>query len=334
MRLIKHILTLIIFAAGIQAAAQHYTTKAYAFYQAQDFDSAKYWVDSAVVSDEKANSQTWQLKGLIYRKLETEKHKEYREIAIEAFLEARKTDSEGVYKEKIDGYLYNTVIRYYNDAVTNLEGRLFEASESSYLSYKENYLKHIDSQYSFVGNDIEFYNALGGACLKFAPELQEEIRESTLDLGVKYFEKVLELDSTQFDPNFNIGIMYYNKGADLIIYMDPLTPIEEIPVIESKAQENFRKALPYLHEAHQIDPTRSDILEAITGSYFGMQDNENYNKYQKILDEKNLPDLLEKHKNDPKNSDVVRELVRIYSSTFKDDEKYKKYAEILNKLDE
>jgi tetratricopeptide (TPR) repeat protein len=334
MRLIKYILTLFVFATCIQANAQQYTAKAYAFYQAQDFDQAKIWVDSAVVSDEKSNSQTWQLKGLIYRKLESDQHAEYREVAIAAFVEARNTDTDGAYKEKIDGYVYNTVIRYYNDAVTNLEAHQFEASESSYVSYKTNYLKHIDSSYSFVENDIEFYNALGGACLKFAPEMPEATKESTFENGVKYFEMVLKLDPAQFDPNFNIGIMYYNKGADLIIYMDPLTPIEEIPVIESRAQENFKKALPYLHEAHKLDPTRSDILEAITGCYFGLQDNENYNKYQKILDEKNLPNLLEKHKTDPKNRDIVRELVRIYSSTFKDDEKYKKYAEILNNLDE
>lgn len=334
MKISKHISILVLMFIAHVGFAQQHTTKAYGHYQAQAFDSAKFWIDSAVVSGEKSNSQTWQLRGLIYRKLESAENKGYREIAIESFLEARTVDTEGKHKEKIDGYLYNTVIRYYNDAVTHLGANNLEGSEKSYINYKEKFLAHVDANKDFTANDIEFYNALGSEYLKLISTLSGEDKTEKTLKGVAFFEKVLKLDPNQFQPNFNVGIMYYNSGADLIMNMDPLTPIEEIPVIEEKAQNSFRKALPFLLEAHKMQVDRTDVIEAITGCYYGLQDDENYTKFQKILDEKNLPTLLEKHTANPKDRVVVRELVRIYSTTFKDDEKYKKYAEILDNLEE
>jgi hypothetical protein len=78
------------------------------------------------------------------------------------------------------------------------------------------------------------------------------------------------------------------------------------------------------------------VIEAITGCYYGLwgAESEDYIKYQTLLDEKNLPTLIEKHGKEPENKKVLRELVRIYSTTFKDEDKYKKYSEILNKLEE
>ena len=90
---------------------QKYTTKAYSLYQAKEYSKAKIWTDSAIVSNERFNSQLWQLRGLVYRKLEQQEGvKEYRNIAIESFVQARTLDEEGKYKEKIDSYLKKLLI--------------------------------------------------------------------------------------------------------------------------------------------------------------------------------------------------------------------------------
>ncbi|MFT4599914.1 MAG: tetratricopeptide (TPR) repeat protein [Arenicella sp.] len=335
MKLFKNILVvLLVFSASI-GYGQKYTTKAYSLYQAGTYVEAQAYADSAIVSNERFNSQLWQLRGLIYRKLEqTVGEKEYRDIAIESFVQARTLDEEGKYKDKIDGYLKNTVIRYYNGAVTALEEKNLEEAENSYNQYKEKQQKYVDQAADFKESDIQFYTALGSEYLKLVSTLHGEEKTKQTAKGINFFQTVLELNKDIFGPNLNVGVMYYNNGADLLMNMDPLTPIEEIPVIEEKAQEYFRKALPYLLEANRIDPSRMDVIEAITGCYYGLQDDDNYDKYQKLLDEKNLPSLLEKHKSTPKNIEVLSELLRIYSTTFKDEEKYKKYVEILNKLEE
>ena len=334
MKKLQYILIILVLFAAQQVIAQQHTSKAYSLYQTKEYDSAQFWIDSAIVTSEKNNSQTWQLRGLIYRNLESEKNPNYRKIAINSFLEAKKIDLDHSHEEKINGYLYNTIIRYYNDAVTSMNKSLLETSEKQYNLYKELYIEHIDPSSVFIEKDIEFYNALAGACLKLVNSSEGEEKVKNTSMCVNFFEVVLKLNPDQFQPNFNVGIMYYNQGADLIMNMDPLTPIENIPLIESQAQNSFKKALPYLLKANKMQPDRLDVIEGITGCYYGLQDDVNYEMYQKTLDEKNLPNLLEKHQNNPKNREVVRELVRIYSTTIKDDEMYKKYASILNNLEE
>lgn len=336
MNALRNILIFIFLLGGV-AFGQQYTTKAYGLYQEGKYEEAQQYADSAIVSNERFNSQLWQLRGLIYRKIEDKSgDKENRNIAIESFVQARNLDEEGKYKEKIDGYLYNTVIRYYNDAVTLMSEKELESSESSYTTYKAKYIKYIDAEMNFDQNDIEFYTALGSEYLKLVSTQSGEEKTQNTAKGVNFFKEVLKIDGNQFGPNLNIGIMYYNNGADLIMNSDPLTPIEEIPLIEARAQEYFKKAMPYLEKAHQLKPDRIDVVEALTGCCYGLygSENEEYKKYQKILDEKNLPLLLNKHKANPKDKHVIQELVRIYSTTFKDDQQYKKYAEILNNLEE
>ncbi|MCB9223678.1 MAG: hypothetical protein R2780_04115 [Crocinitomicaceae bacterium] len=336
MKGLKNIALIVLVTLAYTGYGQQYTAKAYEFYQAQQFDSAKVWLDSAVVSNERFNSQTWQLRGLVYRKLESPENSTYRDISIESFVQARNVDSTDKYKEKIDGYLYNTIIRYYNDAVTSMNEGDLDGSELAYSAYKNKYKKYIDAGFDFKTNDIEYYNALGGNYLKMVAELTGEEKAKMVAKGVHYYEIVLEYDPNQFMPNFNVGIMYYNQGADLIMNMDPLTPIEDVPAIEARAQEGFQKALPYLQHANKLDPSRTDVIEAITGCYYGLwgSENEDYIKYQTMLDERNLPGLLEKISADPENKTVLKELIRIYSTTLKDEAQYKKYSEILNKLED
>lgn len=331
----KNILIMLLMLLSKAGLAQDYTTKAYDCYKTQDFACAQVWIDSAIVSDERFNSQTWQLRGIIYRKLETPENLEYRDIAIESFLQARNVDSTGEHKEKIDDYIYKTVIRYYNDAVTYLENNDLENSEASYQTYKTKYKKYVDPAFNFDTTDIEYYNALGSEYLRRLSVLSGKDRESASKKAIQSFDKVLAIDPNNYQANFNVGIIYYNDGADLVMSMDPLnTPIEDLTANIAKSEEMFQKALPKLQKAYEINPKSQEAVEGLAGSYYGLNDDENYNKYQKLLDEMRLPELLAAYEKNPKNKEVVKELVRIYSNTVIDEEAYKKYKAELDKLEE
>ena len=333
MKAIRNIAILVIALFASNAYGQFYTQKANECYKVKDYDCARTYIDSAIVSNERFNSQTWQLRGLIYRKLESPDKMEYRDISIESFVQARNVDSTGKYEEAITKFLKNTIIRYYNDAVVNLENGNLSGSENSYTLYKGKFKKYIDPGYDFTGSDIEYYNALGGAYLKDAQGSSGDEKDKLNAKSLHFYQMVLDINKDHFQANFNMGITYYNQGADLIMNMDPLTPIEEIPVIEGQAQELFAKALPYLLKSYEIDKDRTDVIEAITGCYYGRQDNENYLVYQTILDKKNLPILLDKIEKDPSNVEVLRELVRIYRDTLPDEENHKKYLEMLERAE-
>ena len=91
-------------------------------------------------------------------------------------------------------------------------------------------------------------------------------------------------------------------------------------------------ALPMMQKAYALNPESPEVIEGLAGIYFSLYDHENWMVYQTKLDKINLPVYLETYSKDPNNRDVVKQLVRIYSSTLKDEEQYLKFKAILDQL--
>lgn len=328
-------MTFVLAIAGNTLFGQGYTSNAYECYKQEDFSCARTWIDSAIVSEERFDAQTWLLRGVIYRNLDSPENPEFRNIAIESFIQSKNIDSTSANKDKVDSYIYKTVVRYYNDAVTYLESNKLSESENAYVVYKGKFKKYIDPSFNFDGTDIEYYNALGSEYLKRLSTLTGEEREKNSARAINAFEMVLAIDPNNYQANFNIGIIYYNDGADLVMNMDPVnTPIEKLAENLERSEILFNNALPKLLKAFEINPSSREAVEGLAGSYYGLNDDDNYMKYQTILDEIKLPGLLEAYQKNPNDVEVLSELVRIYSSTIKNEEEYKKYKEELDKLEE
>jgi len=331
MKVIKHILFVVLIAFSNAGLTQDLTAKAHAMFQSKDYEAAKILIDSAIVTREKYNSQTWQLRGLIYRKLEPQTIQN-REVAIASFLEARKTDSTGIYKEKINEYLTNTIIRYYNDAVTYLGEGKYSESEKSYVTYKEKYRTLLVLNENFDARDVEYFNALGGGYTKQLSQIIGKEYDIVFALAVNSLSKVLAIDSMNYLANLNTAVLYYNKGADLIVNQAPDTPIEVFIENLAISEQLFLQALPMMKKAYTINPESVEVIEGMAGIYFGLNDDANWTLYQTQLDKINLPILLENHTKDPTNKETLKQLVRIYSSTFKDETKYLLYKSKLDQL--
>ena len=332
MKVIKHILFVVLIASCNAGLTQDLTAKAHAMFQAKDYDSAKVWIDSAIVTKEKFNSQTWQLRGLIYRKLETPQSPQYREVAIESFIEAREADTTGVYKEKINEYLTNTIIRYYNDAVNLLGEGKYSESERAYLTYKEKYRTLVVFDENFDSRDVEFFNALGGGYTNQLSQITGKDYDIVFSLAINSLRKVLEIDSMNYLANLNMAVLYYNKCADLILNQAPDTPIEVFIENLATSEQLFLQALPMMKKAYEMNPESVEVIEGMAGIYFGLNDDTNWMIYQTMLDKINLPLFIENHANDPTNKETLKQLVRIYSSTFKDESQYLLYKSKLDQL--
>lgn len=333
MKLIKYISFVVTIFIVSQGYAQSLTGQAYEFYKAKDYENALIWIDSAVTTSEKFDSQTWQLRGIIYRNIGGANELENRETAINSFAEARKYDSDGEYAQKINEYLKNTVIRYYNDAVTLLtEQKDLKGSEQSYLTYKQKYAELLDAEHNFDKSDIDYYNALGAEYLAQVDQSSADKKDELRAQSLIFCDKVIQIDSLDYQANFNSGIVYYNQGADYIMNQDPLITIDDLIAYQKKSETAFLKALPFLHRAEKVNPDSKEVIEALMGCYYGLNNNEKYMKYQTIIDGINLPDLLEKHRKNPKDKETLKELIRIYSTTLEDKEKSDYYRGLLNDL--
>lgn len=328
----KHIAFLVVMMLAAFVNGQELTSKALSFYKASQYDSAKFYIDQAIQSPEKTNSQTWQVRGLIYRKLETDTDIQPREIALESFIEARRLDVDGTYKQNIDQYLSNTIIRYYNDAVNMLNDNNLIESEKRYLRYKELYLQLIDATMNFNQSDIDYYNALGTGYSRKLVQTSGKEYEINFNLALGALKKVLDIDSMNYQANLNSAVIYYNRGADLIDNPDENTTIEELEKNIELSNQLFLKALPLFLRAYALTPDSPDVIEGLTGIYWALYDNENWMIFQTKLDKINLPLYLEAYNKDPKNKEVVKQLVRIYSTTLKDPVEHQKFKTILDQL--
>ncbi|WP_066758724.1 hypothetical protein [Crocinitomix algicola] len=334
MRLIKYISFLIVvFSAGQTFSQTSWTGKAYEAYKANDYNNAQIAIDSAIKTNERYDSQTWQLRGIIYRNVTKGDSLFNRKIALESFVQAKDIDSLGLYRAQIDGYIKNTVIRYFNDAVTwLLVEKEFEKSLDSYETYKNHYVTLIDPNHDFTEADINYYNAVGVEYMTKATVVSTKEKDDLRDKALLFCHKALDLDTTAYTANFNIAIIHYNTGADFIMDQPAEITIEQLILSQQKAADAFLKALPYAHRAEKIKPNSKELHEALMGCYYGLNNNERYIHYQTLVDKKNIAFYEEQYRKDPKDKKNIKELIRVYSFTIVNPEKEKFYRKALQEL--
>jgi len=105
------------------------------------------------------------------------------------------------------------------------------------------------------------------------------ISEQTGDdeAAVANYKKAIEADPNYFDATFNLAVNHYNKAAEILKEaneMDLRTYQKEGKNIEEKAQIEFKNALPYLEQAHQIKPDDRVVIETMQTVYVQLDMND------------------------------------------------------------
>ncbi len=88
------------------------------------------------------------------------------------------------------------------------------------------------------------------------------------------YKKALEIDGSYFEALYNLGALFYNKGAD---EMNAANEIEDMNAYEKKKKEalaSLEKALPFLERAHKLDDKDVGTMTSLKGLYgqLGMTD--------------------------------------------------------------
>ncbi len=103
------------------------------------------------------------------------------------------------------------------------------------------------------------------------------------------YEKAVEIKSDYFDAYYNLGALFFNKGADMLKEANNIPPNKQAEY-EAAIKESFNelgKALPYLERAHEIDATEKSTMLTLKEIYFKLRaDNEDYMAKYKAMDEK------------------------------------------------
>ena len=281
MKLVKYISILVLCVFAMNANAQNYVMNAFNHYQAQEFDDARIQIDSALTTDAALESQTWQLRGLIY-KASDETNAEYLDISITSLAKAKELAPEE--EAKVNGYINSTLNAYFNISVHYMDSLMLEKSEAAYKTYKDKYHENLDANKDFTANDVEYYLALGDAYMRKVKSYGGDEKIELSKKAADAYYTVLEIDSLNYDANIGAGIAYYNLGADIVSNMSLTeTPLEEIQAGIEMSIEYFNLALPHLKKAHMQNPEDKQIIEGLAGTYLGLQDDENFNIFNNKL---------------------------------------------------
>jgi tetratricopeptide (TPR) repeat protein len=98
-------------------------------------------------------------------------------------------------------------------------------------------------------------------------------KQNNTDEAIRCYEKAIELKPENFDACFNLGVVYYNRGVKQIDVANsvPGNQTEKYEAEKSKADLEFKKALPYLEKAHESNGNDKLTLESLKNVYYRLK---------------------------------------------------------------
>ena len=254
----------------------------------KDVNCAKSAVDSAFMSAEvRKDAQAWYYRAFVYYELSKKdkfslnsaaRDTSINSIRISNSLKPEQTvidANKAIVKKHAENY-YNIGIKLLYDS-TN-----YERSNLAYKKYKEFYAT-VDSTFDFKTKDIEYYSAVGA---HFADLFNNNNTKSEYgEVGKLTLMKVLDLDPKNVSATFNLGIIYYNQGVNLINSMDLDTPLDKLEVIQDNSTKLFKQSLPFMSKVYQLDPKNQKALESLRQIYQALNDTEKSLEFNKKLEE-------------------------------------------------
>lgn len=256
-------------------------------YQEKQFDEARLLMDSALQNCEEVTNDpyAYHVKGFICKDIFKTKEKDdvnspARECAINAFKKSVQLDTAGVYQKNNFAALKALANSYYNDAASLFDTNNYQRALILYNKFKE-LTSFFNPNYDFTSKDVVVNNVMG-LIYKEKYLNNKEKYAVYLDSSIASYSKTIELDSMNYSAYYNLGVIYYNKGVDLILSLDDESDLLYVIEAQEKQLEYCQKALPYLKKAYAIRPSK-EIVEGFRGIYLSLNDDEKYQFYTNEL---------------------------------------------------
>lgn len=269
--------------------AQNKLTNAIYSLKNNELDKAKQLIDAAaedtLFSDD---GVTWYFRGFIYKNLFKEREaknpdSDFREKSVEFFRKSLELESEGTYADGSKKGLAYLAQTYYNQAVVLFTKEGYEKAIRNYEKYKE-LIREVQGEEDFREKDIMFKMALATTFGRFAEEDSTET-EGYLNKAKELYEEVLAMDSNNVSANYNMGIIYYNEGVEIVQNMDYSLDLFELNAVQDQIIELFKQSLPYMLKAYKLNPRRKETLIGLQGIYFSLNDIEKSDAFKKELED-------------------------------------------------
>lgn len=245
-------------------------------------------IDRAILHPESAkNAYAWYVRGYIYKDwyktFESQNKKsKTRMDAVTYMKKALELDTAKEYVTNIKQTLKYLGSTFYNDAGASLDMTNYSTAIEDYEKFKECMLV-AEPGYNLKIREIEFKNALATVYEKI---FRSDFKGNARFFGMteELYKQVIVLDTNNWSGNYNLAMLYYNYGVDIINNMSVTEDIIAIERIQEEAKELFKKALPYALKAHALDPKREQPIIALQGIYFSLYEFEKSDAFKAKLE--------------------------------------------------
>ncbi len=137
------------------------------------------------------------------------------------------------------------------------------------------YLQTKKSEEALEYIDIAKEKEPENATLRFAEgTLYEQIEKP--EKAKNAYEDALEIKPDYFEALFNMGIIHYNEAARLIEEAQDIPPSEneKYDAKIKEAKKEFKKALPHLEKAHEINDEDENVLVSLKEIYYRLRNDD------------------------------------------------------------
>lgn len=251
-------------------------------------DKAKELIDAAAEDSLFATkAATWYFRGFIYKDLfkrdeRSDKESALRDTSIKYFKKSISLEKEGPYTQGCVNAIKFFAETFYNQAAISTNPKDYPIAISSFSRYKE-LIKSVSPNADFKEKNTNFSLALATTYSRIA-SIDTNNASIYLDKAVALYKNALILDSNNFSANYNIGIIYYNKGVEIVNQMDYGLDLLELTMLQDQLFEIFRTSLPFMKKAHDLNPKRRETLTGLQGIYFSMNDAEKSDLFKKKIE--------------------------------------------------
>ncbi|GAB3531779.1 tetratricopeptide repeat protein [Pontibacter brevis] len=95
-------------------------------------------------------------------------------------------------------------------------------------------------------------------------------RKKDMEGATATYKKALEIEPNNFDANYNLGVLEFNKGADVnnrAAKMDYATYQKKGKALEAEAKKHYQAAVPYFEKALEIQPKDQATMQNLIKLY-------------------------------------------------------------------
>lgn len=285
--------TMLLFIASIALAqdSNPLTDRAVLLYQEGDLMAARDAILEAVQSpEEQETAYAWFVKGFIFKEIykqieKSNPYSENREVAVEAIEHSMELDSLKDHKENNLKALSFIAATYYNDAVKLTKSLSYDNIDEPTLFYEK--YKELDAKVtpgkSYVQQDVEMYMNLARGCrLIYEKDMEQNV--AYFDRVVEFYKKALELNPEEYKANHNLAINLYNRGVYKIRKINHNTEIFELISIQEECVTYFKRSLPYMLKANELEQNREETVKGLLAIYRSLSDEEQAMFFEQQLD--------------------------------------------------